>query len=77
MNKNISNSPQQSSKLFDNPLWSIAKLSEMLSIPEGTIRDWVYKRQIPFKKIGRHVRFEPSEIRRWMDKRSVYGDISQ
>lgn len=52
--------------LFDNPLWDIKKAAAMLSVPEKTIRDWVYKRQMPFKKVGRHIRFCRSELERWI-----------
>ncbi len=44
---------------------SIKSLSVMLEIPEKTIRTWVYKRSIPFYKIGRLVRFDLEKIRVW------------
>jgi len=40
-----------------------------LQIPVKTIRDWTFKRQIPFKKVGRAVRFLPSEIEHWINQR--------
>ena len=64
---------QQSTPLFDNQLLSITRLSEYLDVPIMTIRDWVYKRQIPFVKVGRHVRFSPSDVQRWLSERS-YGN---
>ena len=63
-----------SSSLFDNPLWDIRKTSIMLSVSQKTLRDWVYKRQIPFKKVGSLVRFDPSAIRRWIDERNNHGN---
>lgn len=56
--------------LFDNQLLSIKRLSEYLDVPAMTIRDWVYKRRIPFLKVGRHVRFQPSDVQRWLSERS-------
>ena len=53
---------------FDNQLWTIDQLAKFLDVPAATIRDWVYKRLIPFVKAGRHVRFKPSDIHRWLEK---------
>ena len=68
------NTAQRSQPLFDNQLWDIKTTALMLSIPEGTLRDWVYKRRIPFKKIGNLIRFDPREVRSWIDERSNYVD---
>jgi excisionase family DNA binding protein len=38
------------------------QLSEFLCVPQKTIYHWVQRREIPFTKIGRHLRFNPSEI---------------
>ena len=59
--------------LFDNPLWDIRKTSEMLAVSQGTLRDWIYKRRIPFKKVGNLVRFDPSAILHWIEERSNHG----
>ena len=64
---------QSHTSLFDNPLWDIRKTSLMLSVAEKTLRDWVYKRQIPFKKVGHLVRFNPSEINVWIQERTKHG----
>ncbi|OGQ48134.1 MAG: hypothetical protein A3I09_04490, partial [Deltaproteobacteria bacterium RIFCSPLOWO2_02_FULL_47_10] len=53
--------------LFDNQLMSIKSLSKYLDVPAGTIRDWIYKRQIPYLKAGRLVRFNFSDIRLWLE----------
>ena len=45
---------------------STKQLSEQLSVAEGTIRDWVYRRRIPFHKINGLVRFDVAEIRNWI-----------
>lgn len=74
MNNNISNNQQQPAKLFEN-LITYQQLSELIQVPVKTLQDWVYKREIPFKKIGRLVRFSPSEIHAWIDGRSdQYGN---
>lgn len=67
--KDSSTTQHPSAPLFENPLWDIKKISEHLLIPVKTIRDWVYKKSIPFHKVGRQVRFCPSEIERWILER--------
>jgi len=57
-------------RLIEN-LWSINRLAEYLDVPPATIRDWCYKRKVPFRKVGRHIRFVPSDIEEWLKNRSV------
>lgn len=64
------NYQQQGGTLIDNQLWSVPRLAEYLDVPIMTVRDWVYKRQIPFVKVGRHIRFQPSDVQRWLSERS-------
>jgi len=62
--------PKSPTLLIDNQLWSINRLAEYLSVPVATVRDWCYKRLIPFVKVGRHIRFKPSDIEVWLKQRS-------
>jgi excisionase family DNA binding protein len=59
-----------STKEFSMPetthLIDINELSRRLSVPKGTIYQWIYKRRIPFIKAGRSVRFDPDEVIRSM-----------
>jgi len=43
-------------------LIDINELSRRLSIPKGTLYNWVYLRRIPFLKAGRSLRFDPQEV---------------
>jgi excisionase family DNA binding protein len=45
-------------------LRDINELARRLSIPKGTLYNWVYLRRIPFVKLGRALRFNPEEIER-------------
>ena len=59
---------------FENlGMLKIEDLSWLIQVPEKTIRDWVYKRQIPYVKVGKHVRFASAAIREWIE-RNKYGD---
>lgn len=69
-----------SAQFFDNQavglmiretqLLDIKQLAQILNKPEGTIRDWVYKRKIKFLKVGNCIRFDPSDIQKWLRERS-------
>lgn len=43
-------------------LINIDELSKRLSIPKGTLYNWVYLHRIPFIKAGRSLRFDPDEV---------------
>lgn len=62
------------SSIFDNQgFLSISCLTRLLNVPEKTIRHWIYRREIPFYKIGRHIRFDPKDIQQWIsDRRQTY-----
>ena len=46
----------------DQQLIDINELSKRLSIPKGTLYNWVYLHRIPFIKAGRSLRFDPREV---------------
>jgi predicted DNA-binding transcriptional regulator AlpA len=48
-------------------LITTTELAEFLSLPAKTLRDWRYTGVGPRAlRIGRHVRYEPAEVRRWL-----------
>lgn len=40
------------------------------------IRDLVYRRAIPFVKVGRSLRFDLREIDRWIDANSIPAEVA-
>jgi len=52
-------------------LLTVDKLSEKLSLSKSTIYDYVHRGLIPYIKITKAVRFRPSAIERWINKRVV------
>lgn len=53
-------------------LLTYPEASEYLSINQGTLRNMVYNRDIPFVKIGRMLRFDVEELNIWINtKRSI------
>lgn len=49
------------------PLLTIDELAAWLKLPKGTLYNWVHERRLPFVKVGPRVRFDPVEIRRWLE----------
>jgi len=47
------------------PLWTVVEVAGYLSVSERTVRDWVYRRAIPYRKVGAALRFCPDTIERW------------
>jgi excisionase family DNA binding protein len=45
---------------------NIMQLSEMLNVKRNTIYDWVHRNRIPYYKIEGSLRFEYSEIVKWL-----------
>ena len=52
-------------------LIDITELGKRTSIKIATLRKYVAKRKIPFVKVGRLIRFRPSEIDGWIASRAV------
>jgi excisionase family DNA binding protein len=48
-------------------LWTTDDVAERLKIPAGTLRRWRREGQgPPFVRLGRHVRYDPAAVRRWL-----------
>jgi len=56
---------------MEKKLLNIVELSQYLSVKENTIYSWVSQRKIPFKKLGRLVRFSLEEVEKWIEQKSV------
>ena len=48
-------------------LLTIEQLSEQLNVPKSWIYTRTRKKEIPFRKLGRYVRFDVNEIQDWLD----------
>ncbi len=64
---------QKNQTLFEN-LWTVTDTAEFLKVSEKTVYDWVHKKQVPFVKINRLLRFQPGEIKKWLQNGGHYGD---
>lgn len=57
-------------------LLNTAQVAEWLNVKESTIRKWTHYGFIPHVKLGRCVRFQESEIERWLQERAEKGRTS-
>ena len=48
-------------------LLDVPATAERLGTTERHIRELVYRRAVPFVKVGRLVRFDPAELDAWID----------
>ena len=52
-------------------LLSIEEVAKLLSVKVSWIRSLVFKKQIPYLKIGKHIRFSTTEIEKWVEERRI------
>ncbi|HOX28860.1 MAG TPA: helix-turn-helix domain-containing protein [bacterium] len=53
-------------------LMTVPETARFLNISEPSLRNLMCRRSIPFFHVGeRRVRFDPQELRRWLDERRV------
>ncbi len=54
-----------------NQLLTIGQVASMLQIATKTVRKYVWQKSIPYLKICGHVRFDESQIQKWISERQV------
>ena len=52
-------------------LLNAGQVARMMGLSMATVRKWVLLRYIPYRKMGRAVRFSLPEIQEWMKSRCV------
>lgn len=57
-----------------NDLLNVEQLAARLNLSVARIRYEVFRRRIPFLKIGRSVRFRSADIEKWLDGKVRMGD---
>jgi excisionase family DNA binding protein len=54
------------------PLWTIQDVSAFLAVPVGTLYQWRHRGEgPPALRLGRHLRFEPTAVKRWALNQAV------
>ena len=52
-------------------IMSISETAEYLGMAEGTLRDWVRMRRVPFSKINGTIKFRRSKLTAWVDLHEI------
>ena len=52
-------------------LMSVEQLAEALGVKPATVRQWVWRRQIEYVKIGRSIRFRPETAEKMIEVGTV------
>jgi excisionase family DNA binding protein len=61
----------------DERLWSLQETAAYLGVPVQTMYQWASRGTGPMSlRVGRHRRYRPAEVRRWIDaqERAGQGD---
>lgn len=57
--------------LHTSPSLTVRDLCLLLNVKESWLRSQIFKRKIPYYKLGRQIRFEKSKINEWLDSNSI------
>ncbi len=60
----------------DSPWMTVAQVAVYLSVNQGTVRNWVSQRRVPFVKRGGVVRFHRERIDEWLSEGGCKGRLS-
>ena len=56
---------------MDKKLLTIEEVADFLNVKVSWIRSAVFRREIPYVKVGNHVRFKDCDLAEWLEKNSV------
>ena len=62
---------QVTKNILSDYFLDVGQVAQMLGLSMATIRKWVLTGYIPYKKIGKAVRFSAEEIQDWVKSKSV------
>ncbi len=66
--KSVESNRNGSSSQSDFELLDVKQTAQLLKVKERTIYEWVRTNKIPYKKIGDLLRFNKSEIFKWIEQ---------
>ena len=54
-------------KTHPEQLWTVEQVANYCQVKPSIVRYWVQQREIPHLKLGKFLRFDPEEVREWVD----------
>ena len=55
-------------------LLDISEVSDIIGVQINTLYSWIHQKRIPYIKIGRLVKFKPSDIDAWLKEKSIHAN---
>jgi len=52
-------------------LWTREEVAKFLKVKESVVKCWMKSEDLPYIKIGRHPRFDPVDVKQWLEDRKV------
>ena len=52
-------------------LLTLKEIAEQLNVKESWLKAMIFRNEIPYIKIGKHIRFGQSEIQKWVEERKI------
>lgn len=72
MNSNIVKFPISTDRPIEKP-WTLEELCDFLQVESWWVYEKTSKKQIPYCKVGKFLRFLPSEIMAWLESNKNGG----
>jgi excisionase family DNA binding protein len=58
-------------------LLTVTEAAAFLAVKPRTIYAWVAERRIPYRKVGRLLRFDQTELRAWSEAQAKVGEVDE
>lgn len=66
--------PRPKGSPLSPPMLTYAQVGALVGRSVSTVEKWVKNQAIPFHRIGRNVRFDPAELRQWLEENEITTD---
>lgn len=50
---------------------TLRELCELMNVKPSWLKSMVFRKKIPFIKLGKHIRFEKDEVQKWIEEKKV------
>jgi len=56
-------------------LWTIEDVAEFFQVKVSVVKYWLYNLNLPYIKLGKHHRFDPKDLKAWIEIQKNGGSI--
>lgn len=58
----------------EHTLWTVQNVAQFLALKPATIRQMARQRRIPCYQVGRKWRFDPRQVRQWLEEQATKSE---